>query len=49
MSKLIIKMISVAIIASISTVASAEYVMSIPLEKSKGGFLPDGSVQFVIL
>jgi hypothetical protein len=47
MSKLIIKMISVAIIASISTVASAEYVMSIPLEKSKGGFLPDGSVQFV--
>ncbi|HIE2280338.1 TPA: hypothetical protein ACXK4S_000664 [Pseudomonas aeruginosa] len=47
MNKLIINMISIAIIASISNVASAEYMMKIPLERSQGGFLADNSIKFV--
>ncbi len=47
MSKLIIKMISVALIASLSSIVYADYIISIPLEKSNGGFLSDGSIVFV--
>lgn len=47
MNKLIINMISIAIIASISNVASAEYFINIPLERSQGGFLADNSIIFV--
>lgn len=45
MNKLVIAIVSVT--AIFASAANAEYTMNIPLEKSQGGFLSDGSVQFV--
>lgn len=45
MNKLLIAIASVT--AIFTSAANAEYTMNIPLEKSQGGFLADGSVQFV--
>jgi len=45
MNKLLIAIVSVT--AIFTSAANAEYTMNIPLEKSQGGFLADGSVQFV--
>lgn len=47
MKKIALSIITTAILASLSLSASAEYFITIPIEKSAGGFLPSGSISFV--